>query len=226
MMFLASMQPVRYGRTSESFALIPVLKSFYHSLRSFSSPQRRQAAARSSDPCHSWLSSDYIFLVWDYNPLFQKCKYEKGCPKDNCAKKHIENRSIYQDCGKRESIQERSLRPSSPLPNYLKSCLMATKRALEQFIPRLFPYAFCYYYRNACPFITATIRLQLRQPHPYRSFTISLKYLPRWAKFLKWSKEAQAGDRMTTSPSFAAREAARTAVLKSSSRMMTGRPSA
>ena len=59
---------------------------------------------------------------------------------------------------------------------------------------------------------------------PYSSFTMALKVWPRWAKFLKWSKEAQAGERMTTSPSSAAWDAFKTACLKSGSIRMAGWP--
>ena len=56
----------------------------------------------------------------------------------------------------------------------------------------------------------------------YNALTISLKVCPRWAKFLKWSNDAQAGERITTSPSWAVWEAASTACLKSSSMRMVG----
>src|SRR5699024_3521741 len=36
----------------------------------------------------------------------------------------------------------------------------------------------------------------------HSSLTMALNVCPRWAKFLKWSKEAQAGERITTSPSW------------------------
>ena len=46
---------------------------------------------------------------------------------------------------------------------------------------------------------------------PHSPLTMALKVWPRWAKFLKWSKEAQAGESRTTSPSSAIREAVSTA---------------
>ena len=68
--------------------------------------------------------------------------------------------------------------------------------------------------RQFCHF--SHFRLNVRYLHLYSiSITIFLKVLPRTSKFLKASKEAQAGERSTVSPSSARFEAARTASRKS-----------
>ena len=61
-------------------------------------------------------------------------------------------------------------------------------------------------------------------PHSCQPLTMDLKNLPRSAKFLNWSKAAQAGDSVTTSPGQARSRAASTAAVKGVTSSISGQP--
>ena len=84
--------------------------------------------------------------------------------------------------------------------------------------------------RNGLVRLSGQLQDPFRKIHgkiaPYSAATRRLKVSPRSIKFLNLSKDALAGDRITTSPGSAARAAARTAWAKSSYSSMTGLPGA